>query len=396
MKNCLKYALTSIALIQIFGCTRANIQKKRYVELDWSAPTEKEVVLDVFATNQISGNLNSNNTKFSDNSDSPINTGGASLLLAYRDISRLRPEANTLWLDTGGAFDSLAGIVHHKNTAHFLKSMNYDAVAFTEKELATVGTSPNFLTAPFIISNMIDLNNAQLFENEAVKSWRIIEKANMRIGVVAVTNYKSIKNDSPDKTRGLYFEDMVLGVLRAKKEFSRRNVNFTILLANIDSACHSNAKNNDEIICPDEGDDLKRLLSRIPPNTINLTIATPSRIAAGVINNIPVIMVPGQGKWLGRARVHFDKDSLAFDIDNIELLPPIRVCDQIYHSTNDCYIPAQGENDEEHRSEFLKESVQELKPAKFWGHEIIKNSKIENEFHLIRTQGNLDHSSSEP
>jgi len=140
---------------------------------------------------------------------------------------------------------------------------------------------------------------------------------------------------------------------------------------------------DEELTCPNQGDDLKKLLSRIPPDTIDLALASPNRIAFGRINNIPVMMVAGQGKWLARIRAIFDQSKLA----NIQLLSPIRVCDKFFHETNDCHFPLSGEEDESERLTMLRKSKNEIKPAKFWGHEIIEDKKIEQSFQLIRTQG---------
>ena len=395
MRNYLKFAPTSfLILISIISCTRLEVQKARYVQPDFDAPSENKHSIEVFATNFLNGTLSKQTAMYSDSKPSPISYGGASLLLAYRDISKQKSEVNTLWLDSGGSFDALAGVIHHKLTSHFIKAMNYDALAFTEKELSTVGTKSEFLEAPYVISNLIDLNSAKSFENSSIKNWRIVKKGNLKIGIMAVTGYKNVRKNSPDKTKGLFFEDMVLGILRVKKHFSDNKVDFTILLANIDSACHSNNSNFDQLICPEEGDELKKLLSRIPPSTVNLAIASPNRVASGVINNIPVIMSPGHGQWLSRARIDFDQSKNKSE-PSVVLKSPIRVCDKVFHATNDCHIPFEGENTQRIRTELLKESQNELKPAKFWGHEIIEQSKIEEEFNIIRTQGSLSPQSSE-
>ncbi|MBH48490.1 MAG: hypothetical protein CME71_10015 [Halobacteriovorax sp.] len=395
MRNYLKFALTNTLLLVFFvSCTKLEIQKSRYVEADFDAPTKQKNVVEVFATSTLAGNLNKQQALFSDSKPSPVSYGGAPLLLAYREVSKLKTEVKSLWLDTGGSFDSLAGIIHHKQTSHFLNRMNFDALAFTEKELSSVGTNTDLLEAPYVISNLIDLNQAKSFENSSIKNWRIVEKGNFKIGIMAVTGYKNVRKDSPDKAKGLFFEDTVLGVLRVKKHFTNQNVDFTILLANVDSACHSNNENSDQLVCPNEGDELKKLLSRIPPNTINLTIASPNRVAAGVVNNIPVIMSPGLGGWLSRARIEFDQtDSKQQPV--VTLLAPLRVCDKIFHSTNDCHIPFEGEATQRIRTELLKESKNELKPAKFWGHEIVEQTQIEEEFQAIRTQGSPSPQSSE-
>tara|TARA_R110000868_G_scaffold20678_3_gene87124 strand:+ start:2691 stop:3881 length:1191 start_codon:yes stop_codon:yes gene_type:complete len=395
MRNYLKFALTSFLLVTLFAsCTKLEIQKSRYVQADFEAPANQKTVIEIFATNSLAGNLNKQAALFSDSKPSAVSYGGAPLLLAYREVSKLKPEVKSLWLDTGGSFDSLAGIIHHKQTSHFLSRMKFDALAFTEKELSIIGTNTELLEAPYVISNLIDLNQAKSFENSSIKSWRIVEKGNLKIGIMAVTGYKNVRKDSPDKAKGLFFEDTVLGVLRVKKYFAQQNVDFTILLANIDSACHSNNENSDQLVCPNEGDELKKLLSRIPPNTVNLTIASPNRVASGSVNNIPVIMSPGLGQWLSRARVEFDQTAPKQQ-PTVTLLSPIRVCDKIFHSTNDCHIPFEGENTQRIRTELLKESKNELKPAKFWGHEIIEQTQIEEEFQAIRTQGSPSPQNSE-
>lgn len=380
MKNWLKFALTSFLLIQLFGCSRPQIVKGRFVEADWNERSSDTVSIDIFATNNFAGNLKSQTALYPDNTPSPVAYGGAPLLISYREITRQRNEANSLWFDVGGVFDPLGDSIHHKVTAHALKRIKYDALAFTEKELAVVGTKlPTEASTPFINSNLIDLVSATSFESDKIKPWRIVEKAGKKLGVIAVTGYSEIKREAPDKTRGLYFEDMVLGVLRAKKEFSRK-VDATILLAHVDSACH---QDQDNVVCPEEGDALKKLLLRLPPGAIDLVIASSNRILHGRINEIPVIMSPGLGHWLSRAQLVFKDDGIV-----VETLAPLRVCDKFFHETGDCHLPTSGERTEKVRAKLLKESANEMRAAKFWGHEVIADDKFESEAHSIRTQGN--------
>ncbi len=378
MKNFLKLALTSLVL---FSCTKTEVRKQRYVEPNWAQSLDKnEKEIEIFATNRLGGALTPQQVYFSPEEASPIRYGGASLLLAYNLISKEKNK-NTVWLDLGNSFDPLSGPIHLETTSYFLAKMNYDAIAFTEKELAVIGTKSNNYKLPFIISNMIDLSTGQTFSNESIKPWKVIEKNGLKVGLISVTNYNFIKGDEPSKTRGLFFEDMVLSILRAKREFAKSKVDFTILMTNIDSGCHLSHKK--ELACPNEGDDLKKLIERIPPDTINLVLASPNRIASGLINNIPTVLIPGQGKWLSRVRLIFKNNN----IENVEMLEPIRICDKIFHDTNDCHFPLSGEESEKKRLAMLRKSINEIKPAKFWGHEIIENIEIEESFKLIRTQG---------
>lgn len=380
MKNWLKFALTSYLLIQLFGCSRPQIIKGRFVEADWNDRESDAVTIDIFATNNFVGSQKAQTAVYPDNTPSPIHYGGVPLLISYRQITLERNEGNSIWLDAGGVFDPLGDSIHHKVTAHALKRIKYDALAFTEKELAVVGTKlPTELSTPFINSNLIDLVSATSFENDKIKPWRIVEKAGKKLGVIAVTGYNEIKREAPDKTRGLYFEDMVLGILRAKKDFSKK-VDATILLAHVDSACH---QDHNKVICPEEGDALKKLLLRLPPGAIDLVVASPNRILHGRINDIPVIMSPGLGHWLSRAQLVFKSDEVT-----VTAMPPLRVCDKFYHETGDCHIPVSGERTEKVRVKLLKASSNEMRAAKFWGHEVIADDKFESEAHSIRTQGN--------
>lgn len=381
MKNFLKLALTSFLLFNLTSCTKTDVKKSRYSEADWNQSLgDNQKAIEIFATNSIKGNLTPQPVYFSPDELSPVSFGGAPLLLAYNKISKERSKSS-LWLDLGDSYDSLSGPIHQGITSYFFSEMKYDAIAYTEKELSIIGLNSSPVQLPFIISNMIDLSTAQTFKNDLISPWKIITKDGIKIGVISVTNYKFIKQESSEKTKGLFFEDMVLSILRAKKEFVKNKVDLSILLANIDSGCHMS--HDEELTCPNQGDDLKKLLSRIPPDTIDLALASPNRIAFGRINNIPVMMVAGQGKWLARIRAIFDQSKLA----NIQLLSPIRVCDKFFHETNDCHFPLSGEEDESERLTMLRKSKNEIKPAKFWGHEIIEDKKIEQSFQLIRTQG---------
>lgn len=384
MKNWQKLALTSFLVLTLVGCTRSVPKLERYVEPDWVSEDESnKVKVDIFTTSDILGNLLAEQKKISSKNPITVSYGGAELLLSYQNISKERQPKTTLWLDTGGIFDPLADEIHHQETLHFIRRMKFDALAFTQKELAILGNDikKNF-NIEFVNSHLIDLSTGRSFESDSIKPFKVITKNGVRIAVLAVTDFSLNKLQAPEKIRALYFEDMVLGILRAKKNFEKQKINAVILLAHVDSGCHSN--NDERYICPQEGDELMTLLNRLPPKTIDLVIASPNRIASGNINNIPVLMAPERGQWLGRAQIIVSNNET-----QINVLSPIRVCNQFFHDTRDCHIPNRGEKNASDRLNILNESSSAMRPAKFWGHEISGDDKIKDELKAIRTQGTL-------
>ena len=384
MRNWQKLTLTSFLLFILASCTKVPLELNRYVEPELVSDSDS-ITIEVFATNQLSGKLTARDHGIAALKDANLEFGGAQLLLAYRQISEQRNPNKNLWIDSGGVFDPLGDKIHLSETQHFVSRMKYDALAFTEKELAAINPQiKSELTAPFVNSHIIDLSSGKFFSNDAIKPWRIIEKAGIKIGVVAVTDYLNVKQLAPEKMRGLYFEDMVLGVLRAKAEFEKNKVNAIVLVAQIETLCKKTKEI--ELQCPNNDDALKKLILRLPPNTIDLVIASPNLLASGTINKIPVVMAPAYGSWLSRAKFVFNKEQK--NLNSVHTLPALRICNKFFHETGDCHIPFDYEQSKDKRMDLIKQSISAIRPAKFWGYEIQKDDQILNELKTIRTQGN--------
>ena len=391
MKNWQKLALTSLLLFVLQACTKPTIQKARYVEPNWFAPSETAKTLDIFVTSKTFDQLESKQAVYYDNSKAPVKFGGAKLLLSYRDIAKKRETTPQLWLDLGNNCDPKSDVVHQQIVLHLLNRMNLDAAVFSSNELAQIGIAPRKdFSIPYVNSHLIDLAAAKSFENEMIKPWRIIEKNNIKVGIIAITYFEKLKENQNDKTLGLYFEDMVLGILRVKKEFEKEKVNATVLMAQIPSSCSAQ---NDSLACSNDNDALKQILLRLPPNAVDLVVTNSDQIESGKLNHYSIVNVPAGGRWIARAQIKLEKDTESRP--EVALMQPLRVCNTFYHDTEDCHVPSSKEPDTSERTLALKKSEKEMKPAKFWGHEITEDQNLDSEIQTIRTQGTLNHSNNE-
>src|SRR5690606_11677540 len=137
MKNWQKLTLISLHLFLLSACTKAPLELGRYSEPQWTA-NEKDLVIEVFTTNNFSGKLAASKSDLEFLKDIDLKLGGADLLLAYREISKKRNPDKNLWLDSGCIFDPNGDRIHLAETQHVLARMDYDALAFTEQELVAI------------------------------------------------------------------------------------------------------------------------------------------------------------------------------------------------------------------------------------------------------------------
>ncbi len=365
MKNWLKFALTSFALVLQSSCTQIEKEKDKFVEPEW---VDSPQAFEVFATGNFNGALISTQKIFHKQEKEPLWYGGAELLLAYREIIEHRTPHKNLFFDTGNFFDSRADAIHHKATALLLRRLNYDAVLFGHQEIQELGNPPQFASnISFINSHLFDLSSGKPYQNENMRPWRMVEKNGKKFGVMAIDDEGLSANK---QILGLYFEDAVLGVLRQKNELKRAGADVIILLAKIQTDCHLSSNSN--LSCA-KNDRLYQLLSRLPPKTVDLVITNSPSLETGTLFQTSILFAPdpGLGHWLSRARIQFDDANQA----NVTLLPPLAVCDRFFHLSGDCHHP------------FDNEGINQKRAAKFWGYEIVRDEDFSHQLQLIRTQG---------
>ncbi len=313
-----------------------------------------------------------------------IPIGGRSVLQNYRDIFKKKYADRFLLIDTGDIFESPTSFNENEKTLKHYESLHYDAVGFTKKDylalnyLASSSTKAPQPKIPFVAENIIDLQLGSRIERPYLSPYKIIEKDGIRFGLIFLETFKG-----PESTvSGIYIQDPIISLLQLKKTFQKKKVDFTIISINSSTACRSDQTiqatpiltEKDDIICPSE-DPLLQTIQRMPPLFGDLIIAPSETMAIGHLKGRALMTIPGQGKFMGRAKIVFNKNDKKIISEKTVMLPALKLCHYFFSLTNDCYIPPENSNDFKKRMKALSKNKFEKTKASFLG-EIITPSNI--------------------
>ena len=154
------------------------------------------------------------------------------------------------------------------------------------------------------------------------------------------------------KTQGLYFEDPVLSVLKNSKKLRRKGAQILVLLLN--------AKGNHS--------DTANFVKRLPYKGVDIIFSTSSLGKNYSQNGIKILSDKGHGQFLNYIEVVYDIDSNKIVERKTKLIQAIKLCQNFYSVTNDCYT--QEDNNTYKRIDEILKKNNKLIPARFLNIEI--------------------------
>ena len=365
-------------LLFIISCTFSDFTQNTE-DMDLSDSLKKIIIV---STNDLEGHLYPTR-KTHHKYENHLEVGGGEIFSSYINIIKRKNPGEILLLDSGNLFFNMDDKKKTKKILSFLNYMQYDGILFSEKEfLALDKNTFEYLTeypVPFINSNIMDLKKSSLLKDKKINPWKLISMNDLSIGIIGVTDPSTLTYE--EQLKGIYFEDPILSIIKAKKELKKKGAHIIILLTRVKSTCrhlspekYSSSKqfSNFQLQCSDPNDPLVSLIERFPPDTIDIIITGDTNTGDGFIGKIPVLQNPGRGS-------HFSKLELFYDTQNKKIIhgktmihPPIKLCLSFFKDTHDCNERRTGLFDRifMHRKEI------ELIPARFSGAEISRDSNI--------------------
>jgi 2',3'-cyclic-nucleotide 2'-phosphodiesterase (5'-nucleotidase family) len=339
---------------------------------------EKKASLIFLISNGFSGQLTpKENVKHSSNfNEVPnISIGGERAFFSYFSISKEKYNASALLLDSGNLFKSGSSEAEKEKVLKLYEQIGYDAVALSQKDLKDISPfeGEKEYKVPFVLSNIVEIKKLKRFKKNGVVPYKIIKKGPYNIGIINITSMKKFK-------AGLYMEDPILAIIKIGKKFRRKNVDFTVLMADINSKCKSppaqSAKSfkdfsKHQLKCPTQ-DPLLSFVKRLPPNSVDLILSNNKIEAQGFLRNIPIVQTTGDGRFLARVLINVSNEDKKLDQKHSFILPPILTCNNFFGSTKDCYL-GEGENyfsKENARMEIIRKSSYKMVPATYLGKQI--------------------------
>ncbi len=327
------------------------------------AHNQKRIV--IASTHNTQGSLVAENVEFRKTKNNhQLKIGGASVLKSYLKILKLRYKDSLLLLNTGSIFSLDRSIRKKRKILEVFKELQYDAISLTSTDFQALNIlNPNSHEIPFVTSNIIDFKKNRPTSSHGISPYKIFNKNGVKIGIIALTSYSKSDKQRPKQLRGIYFEDPVLSFLKVKKIFKKRSVSITLLMTSF--------KNHFE---------LEHFVKRLPPNSVDAIISgNPPPVKAEIIKEIqgiPLIQKRGQNHYINRIELIYDVENNTLLKDRTVLHRPIKVCHHFFKVTMDCHLTDQKKL----RSQKIKaiaNSQYIIVPARFLGHEIKQDNKIE-------------------
>lgn len=355
-----KTTLLVIILIFLGSCTFNQVPTKVLSLPEYkSEETEDEVVKIVIASTQnFNGQLKSQTIEIPKQGKLPeLEVGGINLLSSYIRILRKVHGDSLILLDAGDLFNEKSP-EDIPRTIRAYKELGYDGINLTDRELKILeNMKHNVEDLPFLTSNILDLKTLKPTSLHGSLPYKIINVANIQVGIISVTPFKAIEDKKDDFKTGLYFEDPVLSFLKARKELKSKGVNLLVLMIS--------EKNIDNV---------HRFVKRLPPRSFDVIISGNTKSDATLIDGIPILQNYGEGRFISSIEIFYDRQDKVVILDKTKNHGMIKTCSKFFRSTMDCHI---DENEKwfEKRLEIIKDSKFQTVPAKFLGHEIKMNSE---------------------
>lgn len=270
----------------------------------------------------------------------------------YINILRERYDDQVLLVDTGDfiANDSNKEVI--KDILGHFKSLNYDAIHFSEKELKFVNSKViDQSQSSFLNTNIIDLKKQAPYSSKRISPY-VVKKVNgVKVGIMGITTFNNKDARKENYLNGLYFEDPVFSILKARKRLLRKGAKVFVLLVQSHKAS-----------------DIKTIIKRLPPNAVHAIVSSNPTMLNDRILDIPVIQNRGKGQYISRVELFYDTKSKKVLSENSIIHTPTKLCSQFFKATLDCHI----ENDEfkEKKIELIKDESYKKEVARFLGIEI--------------------------
>jgi 2',3'-cyclic-nucleotide 2'-phosphodiesterase (5'-nucleotidase family) len=295
-----------------------------------------------------------------------LRVGGVSTLKTYIDILKYRYNKDLVLLDTGHLFnldDNVKDLNHYQEHHKILKvyeQMGYDAINLTDVDYRALKIiNPKSHRIPFITSNIINLEKNKPVSDYGVAPYKIINKNGVKIGIIALTSFEKLLPRTTQNFRGIYFEDPILSFLKTKKILKKKGAQIFLLMSSVKSI-----------------QELKSLVKRLPPNSVNAIISGNTYSTETEIAGIPLMQNSGKGQYISRLEFRVDMADHVVLKDHTKTLDVTKVCQNFFKSTMDCHTHHVKELSRE-RVKIIAQSDYEVIPAMFLGHQIKKNNKVE-------------------
>ncbi|WP_419172892.1 hypothetical protein [Halobacteriovorax sp.] len=306
------------------------------------------------------GNLKSQLTPHKDEliNGSKIEFGGAQLQRKY--LSAIRSELGNILLIDGGQILAGQSKEDGDEVLEHINELEYDAVLLSDHDLISLKNQKNKeINIPFVNSNLLSLDTNESLSSFNNKEVIIKEINGVKVGIFGLTPYKPILKDE-DGLEGILFDDVVARILNIKRKIKgQTDINIAILHAHDECSDKIDYRFKD---CKIDRSFIKKILTRLPPDTIDIVFSGSSIEPVTKILEYPVVSNLGHGEFITLLR-YFPKTK------EIEA-QQVRICSDFYDVTNSCYISP----DDINAIKEVRKSRLKLRPAQILKTKILQTN----------------------
>ncbi len=322
-----------------------------------------------------------------------LKVGGLSYLSSYLKTLRekVEKESNTEYLSLAmGSTLSTKELdpSRQKIIQTSLPQLNFDLIqmGLQESLWAKEHSQKKKGSTNWINSNIFSIQTGKPLEYANSLPYWIKSVGSTFIGIMAISSFQSVNEEQKKEISGIYFQDPLTAILRTRNILKSKNVHLNILLYQGELSCPeiiydgaiSFEKLEDQTCLEKKDLELFQLLSKLPPNTIDLIVSTSLNLSAGIIANTPILGLPDSKYFVSLAKLVIDDQKHVINKKESYLLPPLKLCHQVFAGLEDCVLNAQNSSVNDKRFEYLENTAFGLIPPKFLGNQISTDSKIES------------------
>lgn len=308
-----------------------------------------------------------------------IKVGGLASLSSYLKVirDRLSDKALIFGMEDGNLNEE--GIKKDNLLFKSLKQLSLDSILLTKKNIPTKlnDTHENDRSGlPWLSSNILSIKTGEPIELHGTKPYQIFEKGIIKIGVIGITSYSLMNSKERNEVSGYYFQDPVTTILKYKNLLKKEGVNFLVVMFNTPQACDQGPNRRPiplkdlptlESHCKNQFEG-KKLLERLPPETIDLLITNQKQSSGFFYRGTPILSLYEPETFISGVRLSFNGGTL--DSRKSFSLPQIKVCHQIFVGTQDCLFKTGNEDFDSERMDILEKSAFGLVSPRFLGLEV--------------------------
>ncbi len=327
-----------------------------------------------------------------------LKVGGLSYLSSYLTTLRNKVEKESnielLTIATGNTIPSKGQDPKKLEIiTHSLSRLNIDLIqmGYNESQWAQAIQSKNTNEKSrdlphWINSNIFSIKTGRPLENAGTLPFSIKSVGSTFIGLMAITSFDSLSKGQKKDINGIYYQDPLTAILRTKNLLKSKNVNLNILVYQGKLNCSESLQENPLAFDKLESNDcfkdkeleLNLLLSKLPPNTIDLIITPSANISSATLKGTPILGLPKSNHFLSMAKLVIDDKEHKIIQKESYVLPPLKICHSVFAGLEDCVLNAPTEDMNEKRFEYLENTAFGLIPSKFLGNQISADEYIES------------------